>query len=71
VDWDEFTDVSESDGPDDGSSKDLRNVGKLIPVFTALQPTRQPNSSNTKTDIVETECGVVNWIQLALDRVIL
>jgi hypothetical protein len=27
--------------PDDAVSKDLRNVGKLIPVYTALQPRRQ------------------------------
>jgi hypothetical protein len=29
---------------DDGSSADLWNVGKLIPVYTALQPKRQPSS---------------------------
>jgi hypothetical protein len=28
--------------PDDGGSKDLRNVGKLLPDYTALQPRRQP-----------------------------
>jgi hypothetical protein len=32
-------------GPDDGSSKYLcRNVGKLLPDYTALQPRRQPSS---------------------------
>jgi hypothetical protein len=30
--------------PDDGGSTDLRNVGKVIPVYTALQPRRQPSS---------------------------
>jgi hypothetical protein len=30
--------------PDDGGSTDLWNVGKLIPVYTALQPRRQPSS---------------------------
>jgi hypothetical protein len=31
--------------PDDGGSTDLWNVGKLIPVYTVLQPTRQPSST--------------------------
>jgi hypothetical protein len=30
--------------PDDGGSKDLWNVGKLLPAYTALQPIRQPSS---------------------------
>jgi hypothetical protein len=30
--------------PDDGGSKDLRNVGELIPVYTELKPRRQPSS---------------------------
>jgi hypothetical protein len=30
--------------PDDGGSMDLWNVHKLIPVYTALQPSRQPSS---------------------------
>jgi hypothetical protein len=30
--------------PDDGGSTDLWNVGKLIPVYTVLQPRRQPSS---------------------------
>jgi aryl carrier-like protein len=30
--------------PDDGGSKDLWNAGQLIPVYTALQPRRQPSS---------------------------
>jgi hypothetical protein len=30
--------------PDDGGSKDLRNVGKLLPGYTVLQPRRQPSS---------------------------
>jgi hypothetical protein len=28
--------------PDDGGSKDIRNVGRLQPDYTALQPRRQP-----------------------------
>jgi hypothetical protein len=32
--------------PDDGGSTDLWNVGKLIPVYTALQPRRQPSSTS-------------------------
>jgi hypothetical protein len=31
--------------PDDGGSKDPRNVDKLVPHYTALQPRRQPSSS--------------------------
>jgi hypothetical protein len=30
--------------PDDGGSKALWNVGKLLPDYTALQPRRQPSS---------------------------
>jgi hypothetical protein len=30
--------------PDDGGSKDLWNVGKLLPDYTVLQPIRQPSS---------------------------
>jgi hypothetical protein len=30
--------------PDDGGSKVLWNVGKLLPDYTALQPRRQPSS---------------------------
>jgi hypothetical protein len=30
------------DRPDDGGSKDLWNVDKLLPDYTALQPRRQP-----------------------------
>jgi hypothetical protein len=30
--------------PDDGGSKDLWNVGKLLPDYTAIQPRRQPSS---------------------------
>jgi hypothetical protein len=30
--------------PDDGGSKDLWNVGKLLPEYTVLQPRRQPSS---------------------------
>jgi hypothetical protein len=30
--------------PDDGGSKDLWNIGKLLPNYTALQPRRQPST---------------------------
>jgi hypothetical protein len=30
--------------PNDGSSEDHWNVGKLLPVYTALQPVRQASS---------------------------
>jgi hypothetical protein len=33
--------------PDDGGSKDLWNVGKLLPDYTALQPRRQPSFNLT------------------------
>jgi hypothetical protein len=33
--------------PDDGGSTDLWNVGKLVPVYTALQPRRQPSSTSS------------------------
>jgi hypothetical protein len=33
-----------SDRPDDGGSKALRNVGKLLPDYTVLQPRREPSS---------------------------
>jgi hypothetical protein len=32
------------DRPDDGGSRDLWNVGKLVPDYTALQPRRPPSS---------------------------
>jgi hypothetical protein len=31
--------------PDDGGSKDLWNVGTLLPDYTVLQPRRQPSSN--------------------------
>jgi hypothetical protein len=36
----------EGDRPDDGGSKDLWNVGKLLPDYTVLQPRRQQSSRN-------------------------
>jgi hypothetical protein len=33
--------VAISHGPDDGGSKDLWNVGKLLPDYTVLQSIRQ------------------------------
>jgi hypothetical protein len=30
--------------PDDGGSKDVWNVGKLLPDYTALEPRRQASS---------------------------
>jgi hypothetical protein len=35
-----------NDGPDDGGSMYLWNVGKLTPEYTAQQPGRQPSSQN-------------------------
>jgi hypothetical protein len=35
---------SSGDRPDDGGSKYLWNVGKLLPDYTALLPRRQPSS---------------------------
>jgi hypothetical protein len=32
--------------PDDGGSKDLWNVGKLLPDYTVLQPRRQQSSKH-------------------------
>jgi hypothetical protein len=32
--------------PDDGGSKDPRNVGELLPVYTALQPRSRSSSSS-------------------------
>jgi hypothetical protein len=32
--------------PDDGGSKDLWNVGKLLPDYTVLQPRRQQSELN-------------------------
>jgi hypothetical protein len=34
----------QGDRRDDGGSKDLWNVGKLLPDYTVLQPRRQPSS---------------------------
>jgi hypothetical protein len=36
--------ASSTHHPDDGGSKDLWNVGKLLPDYTELQPKRQPPS---------------------------
>jgi hypothetical protein len=43
--------------PDDGGSTDVRNVGTLMPVYTALQPRRQPFSRN-----------LINWITSAPEQ---
>jgi hypothetical protein len=43
--------------PDDAGSTDLRNVGKLLPVYTALQPRRQPSSNLSPFRLG----GVVGW----------
>jgi hypothetical protein len=43
-----------SDRPDDGGSKDLWNVGKLLPDYTALKPRRQP-SPHTKVFVGTSE----------------
>jgi hypothetical protein len=53
-------------GSDDRSSTDLRNVRKLIPVYTALQPRRRSSSSKSmayrgveKDETVWVEGGLV------------
>jgi hypothetical protein len=38
-------------GPDDGVSTYLWNVGLLLPVYTALQPRRQPSSSRRRENL--------------------
>jgi hypothetical protein len=52
--------------PDDGRSTDLWNVGKLIPVYTALQPTKQP-SSNIQKEKRKNGHPVDNWLPLVKD----
>jgi hypothetical protein len=37
---------------DGGGSKDLRNVGKLLPDYTVLQPRRQPSSRRMSANIL-------------------
>jgi hypothetical protein len=50
--------------PDDGGSTDLWNVGKLIPVYTALQPKRQPSSRWIYFHILEGQriCSLTSWL---------
>jgi hypothetical protein len=46
--------------PDDGGSTNLWNCGKLIPIYTALQPRGQPSSN--RTDVSLEVCpGGVPW----------
>jgi hypothetical protein len=47
--------------PDDGGSKYLWNVGKLLPDYTALQPRRHPSSYSPPR---EPEILHVKWSQL-------
>jgi hypothetical protein len=42
--------ISYAHRPDDGGSKHLWNVGKLLPDYTVLQPRRQPSSYNKKAE---------------------
>jgi hypothetical protein len=42
------------DRPDGGGSKDLLNVGKLIRVYTALQPRRE--SPSVLTSYLKFQC---------------
>jgi hypothetical protein len=37
--------------PDDGGGKDLWNVGKLLPDYTALQPRRQPLRTHRRENL--------------------
>jgi hypothetical protein len=45
------------DSPGDGGSKDLWNVGKLLPDYTALQPIRRPSSWTIPPSICWEQCG--------------
>jgi hypothetical protein len=52
--------------PDDGGSKHLWNVGKLLPDYTALQPRRQPSSYSPialMMEAVRTSETLVNFYQ--------
>jgi hypothetical protein len=42
--------------PDDGGSKDLWNVGKLLPDYTVLRPRRQQSSKEHMLEIVHKLC---------------
>jgi hypothetical protein len=44
--------------PDDGGGKDPLNVDKLTPVYTALQPRRQPSSNQKAVSFIH---AVVIW----------
>jgi hypothetical protein len=49
--------------PDDGGSMDLWNAGKLIPLYTALQPRRQPSwYDNIKMSFKEIGCDGRNFM---------
>jgi hypothetical protein len=43
------------DRPEDGGSKDLWNVGKLLPDYTVLQPRRQQSSQNILSENLKRE----------------
>jgi hypothetical protein len=47
--------ISFAHRPHDGDSKDLWNVGKLLPDYTALQPRRQPSSYSTPCENLKSE----------------
>jgi hypothetical protein len=50
--------------PDDGGSKDLWNIGKLIPDYTAIQPLRQPSSTFIPFSFLSSvihACEILRW----------
>jgi hypothetical protein len=57
----------ESFRPDDGGSKDLWNVGKLIPDNTVLQPRIQPSLKSPPWEpqilLRCARCGMILWTQ--------
>jgi hypothetical protein len=49
------------DRPDDGGSKDLWNVGKLLPDYTVLQPRRQQSSTAILIFVTFSLCILKNF----------
>jgi hypothetical protein len=43
--------------PDDGGSKDLWNVGKLLPDYTELQPIRRPFRTHRRENLKSYSVG--------------
>jgi hypothetical protein len=47
--------------PDDGGSKYVRNVDKLVPDYTALQPRRQPSLQSRTDETAQWRAGDMEW----------